>query len=69
MGDLILSELGEPDLMLAEGENGTNGYVKKRICMVHILKLLKKLLNLILLNQEQFLCMMMMERLLSVSLL
>lgn len=29
MGDLILSELGEPNLMLAEGENGTNGYVKK----------------------------------------
>lgn len=29
MGDLILGELGEPDLMLAEGENGTIGYVKK----------------------------------------
>ena len=29
MGDLNLGELGEPDLMLAEGENGTVGYVKK----------------------------------------
>lgn len=29
MGDLNLGELGEPDLMLAEGENGTIGYVKK----------------------------------------
>ncbi len=29
MGDLNLSELREPDLMLAEDENGTNGYVKK----------------------------------------
>ena len=29
MRDLNLSELGESDLMLAEGENRTNGYVKK----------------------------------------
>ena len=29
MGDLILSELGESDLILAEGENGTIGYVKQ----------------------------------------
>lgn len=29
MGDLILSELGESDLILAKGENGTIGYVKQ----------------------------------------
>ncbi|MFJ7738838.1 metal ABC transporter substrate-binding protein [Lysinibacillus sp. NPDC097287] len=29
MGDLNLGEIGEPTLMLAEGENGTIGYVKK----------------------------------------
>lgn len=29
MGDLNLGEIVEPDLMSAEGENGTIGYVKK----------------------------------------
>ena len=29
MGDLNLGKLGEPDLMLAKGENGTIGYAKK----------------------------------------